>query len=160
MPSMSFRRKLREWLLRYGPAELAGLTVAFIASVIVRRSMHSAIAAGYAAAWGETIGYVLMMVVRDYTAEVHASPQVERRQHVRHASNVATGLLAEFGPAGVIDTFVTRPLAMTLGIRFAGPVFGLVIGKLAADAVFYAPVIYMYERRKHRRARAKRTDAD
>jgi hypothetical protein len=144
------RHRVREWLLRYGPAELAGLTLAFVASVVVRRSMHNAIAAGYAAAWGESLGYALVIIIRDYAAEMRASRH-GRAAHVRHASNVATGLLAEFGPAGVLDTFVTRPLAMTLGIRVAGPVLGLVVGKIAADAVFYAPVIYMYERRKRGR---------
>jgi hypothetical protein len=43
---------------------------------------------------------------------------------------------------------------MGLGARFLGPERGLVAGKLAADIVFYLPVIFMYERRKHRRRRA------
>ena len=66
----------------------------------------------------------------------------------RDAVGVATGLLAEFGPAAIIDTFVTRPFAMGVGMRLFGPRLGLLAGKLAADMVFYLPVILMYERRK------------
>ena len=66
-------------------------------------------------------------------------------------SRVVTGLLAEFGPAGAIDTFVTRPLAMGLGVRALGLGLGVVLGKLAADVLFYVPVIVIYEYRQHRR---------
>ncbi len=36
-------------------------------------------------------------------------------------------------------------------MRLFGPGRGLVAGKLAADVLFYLPVIFMYERRKRRR---------
>jgi hypothetical protein len=53
----------------------------------------------------------------------------------------------EFGPSGLLDTLLIRPACMGLGIRLLGPVRGLVLGKLAADVLFYVPVIFMYERR-------------
>ena len=134
--------RVRDWIARYGPAECGGLALAFVASFVARRMTEHAIIAGYAAAWGETIGYAGVMVVRDYLAE-------------RHIGTVTTDLITEFGPAGIIDTFVTRPFAMTLGVRFLGPVLGLVVGKISADVIFYAPVICMYEWRKRRRARLR-----
>jgi hypothetical protein len=144
---------MREWIRRYGPAEAAGITLAFVASFAVRHSTGSAILSGYAAAWGETIGYASVMMIRDFIMESRESSRQGRKAPVRDAGNVATGLLAEFGPAGVIDTFVTRPFTMAAGVKLAGPVFGLVIGKLSADLLFYGPVVYMYERRKRRRQR-------
>jgi len=147
------RPRVREWLVRYGPAELAGMTLAFIASFAVRRSTGSAVLGGYGAAWGETIGYAITMMVRDYIAETRESRRRGRKAPVRDAGSVATGLLAEFGPAGVIDTFVTRPFTMAAGVKLAGPVLGLVLGKVTADLLFYGPVVYMYERRKRRRER-------
>lgn len=144
---MISRKKLRDWIARYGPAECGGLVLAFLASITVRRLAHNAIASAYAAAWGETIGYASVIVVRDVITELRH----HRRSATRHATTVATGLVTEFGPAGIIDTLLTRPLAMAFGIRLFGPVLGLVAGKIMADVVFYAPVIYMYEWRKRRR---------
>jgi hypothetical protein len=150
----AFVDRLRDWLARYGPAECGGLVLAFAASFGARHMTRSAIVAGYAAAWGETIGYASVMVLRDFIAETRAAHSA-RHGAVRHAGNVAVGLATEFGPAGVIDTFITRPFAMTLGVRLLGPVLGLVVGKLSADVLFYAPVIYTYEWRKRRRARMR-----
>ena len=145
------RLPLHDWLLRYGPAEVAGITLAFVASFAVRHTTHSALLGAYAAAWGETIGYASVMATRDLIAELRESRRRGRKTPVRDAGNVATGLLAEFGPAGVIDTFVTRPFTMALGVRQFGPVAGLIFGKITADLLFYGPVVYVYERRKRRR---------
>lgn len=142
---------LRDWLLRYGPAEVAGITLAFVASFAVRHTTHSAILGAYAAAWGETIGYASVMGTRDLLAQFRQSRRRGRKAPVRDAGSVATDLLAEFGPAGVIDTFVTRPFMMAVGVKMLGAVVGLVFGKITADLLFYGPVVYMYERRKRRR---------
>jgi hypothetical protein len=138
--------------LRYGPAECGGIVVAFVASFIVRRATRNAIAAGYAAAWGESFGYISIIAIRDLVSEARDARRRGRRPGARDTGNVLAGLLAEFGPASVIDTLVTRPIAMAAGVRWLGPVLGIVAGKLAADVVFYSPVIYMYERRKRRRS--------
>jgi len=64
------------------------------------------------------------------------------------------GLLAEFGPAGIIDTFLTRPFAMAIGAQLLGPRLGLVVGKFVGDFLFYLPVIITYERRRRRERHA------
>lgn len=144
----TLRKRVVEWILRYGPAELAGLSCAFVASVIARRVTHNSIVAAYAAAWGETAGYAGVIVIRDYLSEAHQARAHRGHVELNDVGRVAVRLLAEFGPAGIIDTFITRPLAMGLGVRFFGPILGLVVGKISADVIFYAPVIYMYERRR------------
>lgn len=144
---------VRDWLLRYGPAEVAGIACAYLASFGVRHTTGSSLLGAYAAAWGETIGYASVVMIRDYLAEIRASRRRGRRTPIRDAGSVATGLLAEFGPAGVIDTFVTRPFTMALGAKLFGPLLGVVFGKLTADLLFYGPVVYMYERRKRRMRR-------
>jgi hypothetical protein len=141
-----------EWLRRYGVAECGGIACAILSSFTIRRFTGSAIAAAYAGAWGESIGYSAVIIGRDIATATRAARASGHTLDVRDGANVATGLLAEFGPAGLLDTLVTRPLAMGIGARFLGPTKGLIAGKLAADALFYVPVIFMYERRKrHRR---------
>jgi len=136
------------WLNRYGVAECAGIACALAGSLLVRRVTGNAIAAAYAAAWGETLGYSAAIVGRDFFAGVRTARVSHRKFGARAAFGIVVGLLAEFGPAGLLDTFVTRPLTMGLGARFVGPKLGIVVGKLAADVLFYVPVIFMYERRR------------
>jgi hypothetical protein len=147
------RPRLAEWLRRYGPAECVGIACALIGSFVVRRATGNAIAAAYAGAWGETIGYSATIAGRDFFAEARTTRGSGRALSIRNAGQVLAALLAEFGPAGVIDTMVTRPLAMGFGARLLGPERGLVAGKLVADVLFYLPVILMYERRMRLRRR-------
>jgi hypothetical protein len=138
-------------LSRYGLAECAGITCALLGSVAVRRVTGSAIAAAYGGAWGESIGYGGFIITRDFLASARTARGAGRVVGVRDAGKVITGLLEEFGPAGVLDTLVIRPFCMGVGVRLVGPELGIIAGKLSADILFYIPVIFMYERRKRRR---------
>jgi len=120
-----------------------------VGSTLVRHATHNAVATAYAGAWGESLGYSAVIIGRDFVSGVHKAHAMHRSFGLRGAGGVAAGLLAEFGPAGVLDTFVIRPLAMGIGQRFLGPQLGLLAGKLAADVLFYIPVILIYERRRH-----------
>lgn len=153
--------RVREWLHRYGVAECVGVSCALIGSFLVRHITGNAIAAAYGAAWGESLGYSSAIITRDVLTELRAAHAAGRAFAIRDARRVATGLVAEFGPAGPLDTFVTRPLAMGLGSRFFGPQLGVVAGKIAADVLFYLPVIFMYEQKKRwrRRSAGSRNDS-
>jgi hypothetical protein len=121
------------------------VSCALLGSFAARRFTGSAVAAAYGGAWGESIGYSCFILARDLlTASRAAGHSLTRREGGR----VIAGLITEFGPAGILDTFVTRPLAMGVGARFLGPHRGVIAGKLGADVLFYVPVIFMYERRK------------
>jgi hypothetical protein len=146
--------RAREWLHRYGLAELGGVTGALVGSFVVRRVTGNAIAAAYGGAWGESLGYAITVIVRDFATASRDVKSERRRLRFADVGRVFTGLAAEFGPSGALDTFVTRPLAMALGARAFGLQAGVVVGKLAADVVFYVPVIMIYERRKQRRRRS------
>jgi len=141
------RGRLHDWIARYGFAELAGIACAFLGSVLVRRVTGSGIAAAYGAAWGESLGYSSVIVTRDFLTESRAARAAEQRFSARRASGVVGGLLAEFGPAALLDSFVTRPLAMGVAVHLLGLELGIVTGKIVADVLFYVPVILVYERR-------------
>jgi hypothetical protein len=143
-----WRAKASDWLRRYGIAECAGLTCALVGSFTVRRLTGSNIAAAYGGAWGESLGYSSVIILRDYLAAARAAHAAGRSVGARDAGGVATGLLTEFGPAALLDTLVVRPFTMGVGMRLIGPRIGLIAGKIAADILFYLPVIFMYERRK------------
>jgi hypothetical protein len=150
-PGVPPRAKLHQWLRRYGLAECVGIAGALLGSFLVRHATHSVIAAAYGAAWGETIGYTAVIIIQAFLAESRAARSQRREVGLRGLRNMAAGLLAEFGPAGLLDTLLVRPITMGLGTRLLGPHIGVIAGKLTADVLFYVPVIYTYERRKHRR---------
>jgi hypothetical protein len=139
--------KARDWLSRYGLAECAGIACALIASAIVRRLTSNPIASAYAAAWGETLGYAALIAGRDAMSDARRARLSRTGWGLRSMGRLLAGWGMEFGPSGLLDTLLTRPACMGLGIRLLGPVRGLVLGKLAADVLFYIPVIFMYERR-------------
>lgn len=54
--------------------------------------------------------------------------------------------VVEFGPAEILDTVLIRPAAMYLASWATGNVVvGVLIGKVAADVIFYGLAITSYE---------------
>ena len=156
-PDVSLRAKVYQWVSRYGLAECGGITCALLGSFIVRRWTGNAIAAAYGGAWGESIGYSAVIVGRDFLAAARARQASGRTFGVGSAAGVVAGLIAEFGPSGILDTFVVRPFTMGVGAHLLGPQLGLIAGKLAADVFFYVPTIFMYERKKQWLRRRQRS---
>ena len=144
---------IRDWLTRYGLAECAGIGCALIGAAVARRFTGNAVAVAYAGAWGETIGYAIVIAWRDILAGRRTARNNEAAWPAPAMGYLVADWSTEFGPAGVLDTFVIRPACMGLGMRFLGRTRGLVAGKLLADVLFYIPVILVYERRKRSRLR-------
>ena len=151
MKTRSGRDRIFDWVRRYGLAECGGISCALIASLIVHRVTANAVAAGYAGAWGESLGYGAVIVGRDFVAAARGKRAAQQSFTARDGAGVIGGLLVEFGPAGLLDTFVTRPLAMALGTRLLGLPLGVIAGKVVADGLFYIPVIATYENRQRRK---------
>jgi hypothetical protein len=134
-------RRAREWLARYGPAEVAAILGAVLAAGAADRFGLPA-ATAFAGAIGETVAFYAVIVARDLRAR---PPGVGRRG----TALILRGLVVEFGPAELLDTFALRPLAMYLGPLALGNMTGGVIaGKIAADVAFYTLAVIGYEVRK------------
>jgi hypothetical protein len=132
---------VREWLWRYGPAEVSG-TVGAVLAATVAAAVAGAATTAYAGAIGEAVAFYAVIVVRDL------------RTRTGSRRRTLAGLAVEFGPAEVADTLVVRPLAMYLGPLLVGHLAaGVLAGKLAADVVFYALAIVGYELRRTAAAR-------
>jgi hypothetical protein len=101
-----------------------------------------AAATAYAGAVGDGVGFYGVLLVRD----LRRQPKGSRGRVAR----TLRGLVLEFGPAELLDSFVVRPLAMYLAAKWLGhATAGALAGKVVADAVFYAVAIAGYELRKH-----------
>jgi hypothetical protein len=143
-------RKLREWVGRYLPAEVLGTVIALAAAWTVHAASGSLISAAVAGTVGESLGYYGCMAVRE--ALVH---DTRHRHHGRMKRLWLTGastlrdMLIEFGPAELVDSFLVRPFFMFLMPSLLGNfTAGILLGKLAADVIFYSLAIGAYELRR------------
>jgi hypothetical protein len=133
-----------EWVRRYGPAELLALIGALAGWLAADLATGNTIAAAYAAALGDNVGYYGFLATREVRARWRAAPGSLLGVGVR----ACVALAIEFGPAEALDSLVVRPACVAVGVAALGPVAGVLAGKLVADLVFYVPVIVTYELRK------------
>ena len=75
----------------------------------------------------------------------------ELHHRPRGAAGALRDVVSEFGVAEAVDTVFARPLLMFAFVAPLGLVGGVVVGKLTADAVFYALAIPAFELREWRR---------
>ncbi len=133
--------RARHWFARYAPAEVAAVVGALIGAGLAYPLAAPALTA-YAGAIGEALCFYGFVVGRDaYRWRASGRPG-------RPLAVIVSDLAVEFGPAEVVDTALARPLFMYLGPLLVGDVVtGIVLGKVAADVVFYAFAIAGYELR-------------
>ncbi|KGI69689.1 hypothetical protein MJO55_22200 [Mycolicibacterium rufum] len=145
--STTKRVRIREWVRRYLPCEVAGTVGEFGAAALVYAATDSLAAAAVAASVGASGGYYA-------AAYLNALRWSHRDQAHRPALArlVVAALLAlrsvaiEFGPAEVIDSIAVRPLAFYFGPALFGNVAaGWVFGKLVSDVAFYTCAVFSYE---------------
>ena len=130
------KHKLKEWLHRYLLAETIALIAAILATIATLPT-HNAIIIAFAGAWADSITYYIVIYCRD------------QQKHNEHPVKQIKHMLFEFGPGALMSMFITRPFFMWLGPVITGNQWiGVLIGKVAADLVFYIPTITMYELKK------------
>jgi hypothetical protein len=147
-PAPQRRGRIRLWLRRYAPAEVAAALGA-VASAAGADQFGMPAATAYAATIGSGIAFYAVLLVHDV-----------RRPGLRTVGSAARGLAVEFGPAEVLDTLAVRPGAMLLGpLLLGGVTIGVLAGKVAADVVFYAIATVSYETGRYYSARKTSSNA-
>jgi hypothetical protein len=123
------------WLRRYLPAELVGLLAALLCTWLAKALTGSAVTAALAGTLGDHLGFYSILFGRELSRRgPHAVPTILR------------DLVLEFGPATALDGLLIRPALLYAALALTPhTAIGLLIGKLAADLVFYVPTIVSYE---------------
>ncbi len=134
----------REWLNRYGLAEIWGTVASYAGYFLGHHLSDSQIVGAYSAALAENVGYYGCILWREI---VHHRKQ-GHAVSIGLASTVLRDLFYEFGLAELLDSFIVRPAATFLSVTLFGATAGVFVGKVSADLVFYALAIGFYERRK------------
>lgn len=138
------RPKLVEWLWRYLPLEIAATFSALAGGLGAAALTSNTLTIAYAGTWSENVGYYGMALWREMSV---ATPlgQVAPPFGARVMASIRR-LLWEFGAAELLDSFVARPFCLYWAVTLAGNLaLGLLIGKLAADLLFYSIAIVFYE---------------
>ena len=142
--------RMRGWLVRYLPLEVLGTIAAMLGAWAAYEASGSLAIAAIAGALAESVGYYALVVVRAArghaaSARVRVLPRPGRRAWTT-TWLTARSVAAEFGPAELVDSFAVRPATLWVASALWGahPAAWLV-GKLAADAVFYVVAIVSFE---------------
>jgi hypothetical protein len=155
-PVESWRQRVRWWFGRYAPAEVAATFGALLAGGAANLAGSTA-ATVYAATFGEFVAFYGVIIWRDLIRRDLARQDLARQDLARRDLSGGraregrpwwrfAALLLEFGPAELLDALIVRPLAMYLAATMVGNLLlGIVIGKVAADVVFYAVAIAGHE---------------
>jgi len=137
VPVAPRRRRLWFWVKRYGVAEVACFVTMIIASVAAASVTSSAPLLAVAAIAGATVGFYGVLLTVVLREQLRLLPRAAGRRS-RAVRRTLALLSAEFGIAEVADTFFLRPALMILGVHTVGDaVWGLLLGKVVADVLFY-----------------------
>ncbi|MDA2894211.1 hypothetical protein PDG61_25105 [Mycolicibacterium sp. BiH015] len=140
--------KVKEWVRRYLPCEIAGTTAEFGAAALTYVTTGSLALAAVAATVGASIGYYAAAYVSALRWSYRDQAHRQGARRVAVANLLALRSVAvEFGPAELVDSVAVRPLAFYVGpMMFGNVLVGWIFGKLVSDVAFYACAIFSYER--------------
>ena len=143
------RKKILEWVKRYAPAEIFATLGAVIGANAVFLLTQNRVVSAYAGAMGDTICFYLVMLTRDIIAGIVQHKSNNKEYRASSLAKDTRNILIEFGPAEILDTLIIRPFLMYFfSSALSSYAFGILLGKISADIVFYFPTIISYELRK------------
>jgi hypothetical protein len=135
-------KKLKSWFRRYLPAEIIGTITAILFPTAVYAISGNTLLMAVCGTIGENIGFYGTMLVCELSKSHKKHGQLRVFKTLRN-------LFIEFGLAETADSFLIRPATMYFTISLIPNLqIGLLVGKIAADVIFYIPTIISYELRK------------
>ena len=138
--------RVREWLRRYGPAEVLSLLATVGAAAATVQAGGSGIAVALAATWAGNLAYFGLILAQDVW-QTRQTLHAQGRTYTwgTFGRNVRA-LVVEFGPAEALDSLLIRPALMYWLPRWLHSIpQGVLVAKFAADVTFYIPAIISYE---------------
>lgn len=144
--SPNWKRKCKDWLKRYGFAEVVSIAGTYLGFIAVIDSFDVSIAtASFGGSIGEALGFYSVIGLREFWRD-RAKAQRKGKEYGSKGLLKTTMLLAsEFGPSEIFDAIVIRPFCIGISAYYLGTLAGILVGKLTSDVAFYIPVILTYE---------------
>ena len=140
------KEKLREWIKRYGLAEIISLTATVVASWLAFELTKNNITTALVATWIGNIGYFGTILIQDIQLAINQLREKDKKYSLETFYQNLRALFVEFGIAEIFDTFLIRPaLLYYFPLLVGNRTLGVVIAKFTADKTFYIPAIISYE---------------
>jgi hypothetical protein len=141
--------KIKEWLIRYLPANLFCTACTLITAYITFSvSQNRALTAFLSSIIG-TICYYGFIIARDIIYKIKKCHLENKKYSLIHFLKGIRNIILEFGFAEALDSLVIAPFFMyIIPILVGNLTIGIFIAKCLADIVFYMPTIIVYELRK------------
>ncbi len=140
------KKKIKEWLKRYLPGEIVGTLTAIGCATMANSLYENAVLTAYIGSLGEAIGFYLTVVIQRILIKTKMLASENKALSLLDLYKITTGIILEFGPAGIIDGFLLRPFFLYLfPVLMKNFTLGILIGKLVGDFTFYILVILSYE---------------
>ena len=143
--------KIKEWIRRYLAADILSTVLSLATAWVIHRSTQDNVLAAFMGSAMASISFYGIMAYADVRKSLR-----HHQKHALHYDFVAyfkdlRNLIVEFGPSEILDVLAVRPFFMYLMPKVMGEfVWGVFVGKMMADVVFFIPAVVMYEvRKKH-----------
>ena len=143
----TFGNKAKEYLKRYGLAELISKATFALGYKLAYDYSGDELFASYVATQCGNVGYYTPVVIKDIVGTKREYQLKGRKFGMKDLGVVLGKCAVEFGPPGVGDSLVTRPLITDAVTTSLGTEYNL-LGSVLADVVFYIGTTRVYERIK------------
>ncbi len=138
--------KIKEWIKRYGVAEVISLTLTVLSAWLAFKLTNSKITTALVGTWVGNIGYFGTILITDILQAKKQLKAIGKDYSLEIFYKNVKALLVEFGIAELFDSLFIRPALMYyLPIWMNNLSVGVVLAKLLADITFYIPAIVSYE---------------
>lgn len=138
--------KIKEWIKRYGVAEVISLTLTVLSAWLAFKLTNSKITTALVGTWVGNIVYFGTILTADILLAKKQLKEIGKDYSLETFYKNSRALLVEFGIAELFDSLFIRPALMYyLPIWMNNLSVGVVLAKLLADVTFYIPAIVSYE---------------
>ena len=144
------RSNFKEWFDRYKYAEIAATSAALVSSQFSR--IFDGLTTAYLITFAEYFAFYGVILFMAYRKMVTANRLLDKKTTSKDVLFLIRNLLLEFGYPAILDLFFIRPFCMYwMPILTANYLIGIILGKIAADIIFYGLAIVNYELLKKKR---------
>ena len=138
------KSNFKEWFDRYKYAEIAATSAALASSQFSR--IFDGLTTAYLITFAEYFAFYGVIVFMAYQKLAESNRFLDKRTPLKEVVLLVRNLLLEFGYPAILDLFFIRPFCMYWMPILTGNYFmGIILGKIAADSIFYGLVIINYE---------------
>ena len=138
------KSNFKEWFDRYKYAEIAATSAALASSQFSR--IFDGLTTAYLITFAEYVAFYGVILFMAYKKLAATNRLLDKKKPLKEILFLIRNLLLEFGYPALLDLFFIRPFCMYwMPILTGNYVIGIILGKIAADSIFYGLAIVNYE---------------